>query len=252
MYVIIIQGEESFGGFEWRGTFLLGHDERKDVEFRQNWIFKRNILGSFIHLQDLPLIIYTCHGINNWFDQPRIQNLFSSFFVQVILWRLHSSIPGRIHPIFPSSSAVFMLWWKSYSKQMLSNTVADGRWRTRSVCNSVTLKVFFCTKFYPECDEQVQSNPVTPLSPSSDEDQISPNNIHTLSRHKLWELIKWSHKRKCLDLSSNSLYLFFMEISLENLYVDSGAQRVNENSDGAIESICINRVSVLGKSCLLN
>ena len=43
-----------------------------------------------------------------------------------------------------------------------------------------------------------------------------------------------------------------MEISLENLYVDSGAQRVSENSDRAIESICINRVSVLGKSCLLN
>ena len=35
LHVIIVQGEESFGGFEWRGTFLLGHDERKDVEFRQ-------------------------------------------------------------------------------------------------------------------------------------------------------------------------------------------------------------------------
>ena len=182
------------------------------MEFRQNWIFKRNILGSFIHLQDLPLIIYTCHGINNWFDQPRIQNLFSSFFVQVILWRLHSSIPGRIHPIFPSSSAVFMLWWKSYSKQMLSNTVADGRWRTRSVCNSVTLKVFFCTKFYPECDEQVQSNPVTPLSPNSDEDQISPNNIHTLSRDKLWELIKMN------DHTRENVLIFYQILSTYSLW----------------------------------
>ena len=190
----------------------MGHDERKDVEFRQNWIFKRNILGSFIHLQDLPLIIYTCHGINNWFDQPRIQNLFSSFFVQVILWRLHSSIPGRIHPIFPSSSAVFMLWWKSYSKQMLSNTVADGRWRTRSVCNSVTLKVFFCTKFYPECDEQVHSNPVTPLSPNSDEDQISPNNIHTLSRDKLWELIKIN------DDTRENVLIFYQILSTYSLW----------------------------------
>ena len=34
--------------------------------------------------------------------------------------------------------------------------------------------------------------------------------------------------------------------------MDPGAQRVNENSEGVIESICINRVSVLGKSCLLN
>ena len=44
-----------------------------------------------------------------------------------------------------------------------------------------------------------------PLSPNSDQDQISPNNIDTLSRDKLWEFIKGSHKRKCLDLLSNSL-----------------------------------------------
>ena len=53
---------------------------------------------------------------------------------------------------------------------------------------------------------------VNPLSPSSDQHQISPNNIHTLSRDKLWELIKWSHKRKCLDLLSNSLHSFFKEM----------------------------------------
>ena len=51
-----------------------------------------------------------------------------------------------------------------------------------------------------------------PLSPNSDQDQISPNNIHTLSRDKLWELIKWSPKRKCLDLFSNSLNSFFKEM----------------------------------------
>ena len=158
--------------------------------FIGTWWKKRNILGSFIHLQDMPLIIYTCHGINNWFDQPRIQNLFSSFFVQVILWRLHSSIPGRIHPIIPCSSAVFMLWWKSYSKQMLSNTEADGRWRTRCLCNSMTWEVSFCTKFYPECDEQVQSNPVTPLSPNT-HIQILQTDLHTFPSWMSWEnLIK--------------------------------------------------------------
>ena len=31
LYVIIIQGEESFGGFKWRGTFLLGRDERRGI-----------------------------------------------------------------------------------------------------------------------------------------------------------------------------------------------------------------------------
>ena len=35
---------------------------------------------------------------------------------------------------------------------------------------------------------------VKPLSSNSDQDQFSPNNIHTLSTDKLWELIKWSPK----------------------------------------------------------
>ena len=74
--------------------------------------------------------------------------------------------------------------------------------------------------------------PLNPLSPNSDQDQISPNNIHTLSRDKLWELIIWSPQGKCFDLLSNSLNSFFkemLEISLENLYVDTGAWRVNES-----------------------
>ena len=67
-------------------------------------------------------------------------------------------------------------------------------------------------------------NVINPLfSPSSEQDQFSPNNIHTLSRDRLWELMKWSRKGKCLDLLSifptNSLRKC-MEISLEKLYVD--------------------------------
>ena len=46
---------------------------------------------------------------------------------------------------------------------------------------------------------------INPLSPNSDQDQFSPSNIHTLSRDKLWEVIKWSPERKCPDVSSNSL-----------------------------------------------
>ena len=49
---------------------------------------------------------------------------------------------------------------------------------------------------------------INPLSPKSDKDQVSLNNIHTLLR----ELIKWSTKRKCLDLLSNSHNLFFKEM----------------------------------------
>ena len=65
-----------------------------------------------------------------------------------------------------------------------------------------------------------------PLSANSDQDQFSPNNIHTLSTDKLWELIKWSPKKNALIfyqiLSTHSLRKC-MEISLENLYVDTGA-----------------------------
>ena len=65
-----------------------------------------------------------------------------------------------------------------------------------------------------------------PLSANSDQDQFSPNNIHTLSTDKLWELIKWSPKKNALIfyqiLSTHSLGKC-MEISLENLYVDTGA-----------------------------
>ena len=35
---------------------------------------------------------------------------------------------------------------------------------------------------------------INSLSPNSDQDQFSPNNIHTLSTDKLWALIKWSPK----------------------------------------------------------
>ena len=45
----------------------------------------------------------------------------------------------------------------------------------------------------------------THVSPNSDQQQSSPNDIHTLLRDKLWESIKWSPKRKCHDLLSNSL-----------------------------------------------
>ena len=51
-----------------------------------------------------------------------------------------------------------------------------------------------------------------PLSPNSDQHQFSPNNIHTLSKERLWELIKWSPKRKFFDRLSNSLNSFFKEI----------------------------------------
>ena len=64
-----------------------------------------------------------------------------------------------------------------------------------------------------------------PLNPNSNQDQFSPDNIHTLSRDTLWE--NASHPRENAliyykILSTNSLRKF-MEISLENMYVDTGA-----------------------------
>ena len=60
---------------------------------------------------------------------------------------------------------------------------------------------------------------INPLSPDSDQDQFSPNNIDTLSRDKLWELIKNALIYYQI-LSTNSLRKC-IEISLENLYEDT-------------------------------
>ena len=43
-------------------------------------------------------------------------------------------------------------------------------------------------RFENEDDHEIWLNP---LSPNSDQNQFSPNNIHTLSRDKLCELIEW-------------------------------------------------------------
>ena len=51
------------------------------------------------------------------------------------------------------------------------------------------------------------------LSPNSDQHQFSPNDIQQLTIEiRLWEFIKWSPKRKCFDLFSNSLNVFFKEM----------------------------------------
>ena len=60
---------------------------------------------------------------------------------------------------------------------------------------------------------------INPLSPDSDQDQFSPKNIDTLSRDKLWELIKNALIYYQI-LSTNSLRKC-IEISLENLYEDT-------------------------------
>ena len=44
---------------------------------------------------------------------------------------------------------------------------------------------------------------------------VTPNNIHTLSRDKIVRINKWSSKRKCLDLLSNSLNTFFNKMYRE-------------------------------------
>ena len=53
---------------------------------------------------------------------------------------------------------------------------------------------------------------LNPLSPNSDQDQFSPNDIHTMSRAKSRRINKMITKRKIFDLLSNSLNLFFTEM----------------------------------------
>ena len=42
--------------------------------------------------------------------------------------------------------------------------------------------------------DSAQEGDFNPVSANSDQDQFSPNNIHTLSTGKFWELTKWSPK----------------------------------------------------------
>ena len=71
-----------------------------------------------------------------------------------------------------------------------------------------------------------------PLHPNSDQNQFSPNNIHTLSRDtvmRINQMITNLTENQCFDLFLNSLNLSrrkCMNISLENLCVDIGAQYV--------------------------
>ena len=60
---------------------------------------------------------------------------------------------------------------------------------------------------------QIGESAIKPLSPNSDQQQFSPNDIHTLSIDKFMRTNKMITKeKKCFDLSSNSLNLFLKEM----------------------------------------
>ena len=57
-----------------------------------------------------------------------------------------------------------------------------------------------------------------PLSTNGDQDQFSPNDIHTLSRDKVLRINEMiTKKKKCFDLLSNSLNFLFKEIYRDQL-----------------------------------
>ena len=59
------------------------------------------------------------------------------------------------------------------------------------------------------CRYTMQGWPLNPLSPDSDQDQFSPNNIHMLPEKWLWELIKHDHQRKNSLFCYQTLSTFF-------------------------------------------
>ena len=60
---------------------------------------------------------------------------------------------------------------------------------------------------------QIGESAIKPLSPNSDQQQFSPNDIHTLSIDKFMKTNKMITKEKiCFDLLSNSLNLFLKEM----------------------------------------
>ena len=104
-----------------------------------------------------------------------------------------------------------IVWWaKSVCLVGQVNTGFTLVWITILEFSLFTLLLLFNSLWTNSITDN--SHIINPLIPNSDQDQISPNNIHTLSRDKLWQLIKWSHERRCLDLLSNSLNSFFKEM----------------------------------------
>ena len=76
-----------------------------------------------------------------------------------------------------------------------------------------------------------------PVNPKSDQYQVSPNNISTITyvcnqEKRLWEFIKWSPKKNALNkiLSANSV-MKCIEISVESLYLDIGTYNKGLISD---------------------
>ena len=59
---------------------------------------------------------------------------------------------------------------------------------------------------------QPSNPPFKSLSPNGDQQQFSPNYIHTSSREKVMRINKMITKRKFLDLLSTSLNTFFKKI----------------------------------------
>ena len=56
---------------------------------------------------------------------------------------------------------------------------------------------------------QIGESAIKPLSPNSDQQQFSPNDVHTLSIDKFMKTDKMiTNEKKCFDLLWNSLNLF--------------------------------------------
>ena len=102
-------------------------------------------------------------------------------------------------------------------------------WNSSVLCNSrgvAGVLIFLCHNTEDRIDTE-QYSPLNSLSPTGDQHQFSPNNIHTLSRDKVMRIYEMITKEKMLGSFTKFSQLILerkcMEISLENLYVDIGA-----------------------------
>ena len=122
-------------------------------------------------------------------------------------------------------------WEQGWFQEGLKNTLVlkgySQLWSHADLCNFLKCLPPPKSKYTSNTSTNLLQSCINPLSPNSDQHQISSNNINRQSRRKVKRINKMISKEKMIwsfiKFSQLILKGDIIEISLENLYVDIGA-----------------------------
>ena len=109
----------------------------------------------------------------------------------------HFFVPRPVSPPLPSSYAVQLRFVKTPVLKNYQIIIKNNIQRYSAGLPFISFPLF---------------KSFNPLSPNNDQHQVSPNNIHRLSRAKSMRINKLITKRSIFDLLSNSLNQLFKEM----------------------------------------